>query len=84
MKNNYTQTEKKNWNALYSSHYTSSNHVTKPAWEPINTLAELLKQDYPFNSQEWPRQNFSLQYQYNVNQISDENKENINLRIITV
>lgn len=51
MKNNYTQTEKKNWNALYSSHYTSSKHVTKPAWEPINTLAELLKQDYPFNSQ---------------------------------
>ena len=24
---------------------------------------------------EWPRQNFSLQYQYNINQISDENKE---------
>ena len=47
MKNNYTQTEKKNWNALYSSHYTSSNHVTKPAWEPINTLAELLKQITP-------------------------------------
>ena len=23
----------------------------------------------------WPRQNFSLQYQYNFNQISDENKE---------
>ena len=29
----------------------------------------------PFNSHEWPRQNFSLQYQYNINQISDENKE---------
>ena len=51
MKNIYTKTEKKNWNALYSSHHTSSNHVTKPVWEPINTLAELLKQDYPFNSQ---------------------------------
>ena len=24
---------------------------------------------------EWPRQNFSLQYQYNINQISDEVKE---------
>ena len=29
----------------------------------------------PFNSHEWPRQNFSLQYQYNINQISDENNE---------
>ena len=27
----------------------------------------------PFISHEWPRQNFSLQYQYNVNQISDKN-----------
>ena len=27
------------------------------------------------NSHEWPRQNFLLQYQYNINQISDENKE---------
>ena len=23
----------------------------------------------------WPRQNFSLQYQYNINHIGDENKE---------
>ena len=29
----------------------------------------------PFNSHEWPRQNFSLQYQDNVNQVSDKNKE---------
>ena len=28
----------------------------------------------PFNSQEWPRENFSLQYQYNVKQTSDENR----------
>ena len=28
-----------------------------------------------FNSHEWPRHNFSLQYQYNINQISDENTE---------
>ena len=27
----------------------------------------------PFNSHEWPRQNFSLQYQYNIDQISDKN-----------
>ena len=29
----------------------------------------------PFNSHEWPRQNFPLQYQYNINEKSDENKE---------
>ena len=33
----------------------------------------------PFNSHEWPRQNFSLQYQYNIDQTSDENKENYQL-----
>ena len=35
---------------------------------------------YPFNSHEWSRQNFSLQYQYHLNQISDENKEKYELR----
>ena len=30
----------------------------------------------PFHSHEWPRQNFSFQYQYNINQTRDENKEN--------
>ena len=29
----------------------------------------------PFNSHEWPRQNFSLQYKYNINQMSNENIE---------
>ena len=29
----------------------------------------------PFNSHKWSRQNFSSEYQYNINQISDENKE---------
>ena len=33
----------------------------------------------PFHSQEWPRQNFSLQYQYNIRHTSDENKEIYNL-----
>ena len=27
----------------------------------------------PFNSHEWPRQNFSSQYRYNINQTSDGN-----------
>ena len=32
----------------------------------------------PFNSHEWPGQNFSLQYKHNIKQTSDEKKENIN------
>ena len=35
----------------------------------------------PFNSCEWPRQNFSLLYLYNIMQTSDENKKNINYGI---
>ena len=31
---------------------------------------------------EWPKQNFSLQYQYNINQIRAENKEKYQLGII--
>ena len=30
-------------------------------------------------SQEWPRQNFSLQYQYNIKQTSNENNEKYKL-----
>ena len=33
----------------------------------------------PLNSHEWPRQNFSLQYQYNIKQTSDENKDKYQL-----
>ena len=31
------------------------------------------------NSHEWPKQNFSLQYQYNIKQTSDENIEKYKL-----
>ena len=33
-----------------------------------------------FDSQEWPRQNFSLQNQYNIKQTSDENEEKYQLK----
>ena len=44
----------------------------------------LLNVNYLFNSHEWPRQNFSLQYQYNINQILQmmRIKKNINLGTI--
>ena len=32
-----------------------------------------------FNSHKWPRQNFFLQYQYNIKQTSDENIEKYQL-----
>ena len=49
-------------------------YTTKPDGndELVKKVALVLKL---INSHEWPRQNFSLQYQYNINQISDENKE---------
>ena len=33
----------------------------------------------PVNSYKWPRQNFSWQYQYNIKQKSNENKEKYQL-----
>ena len=42
------------------------------------------KQKHTFiNSHEWPKQNFSIQFHYNIKQTSDENEENINLEIIS-
>ena len=42
----------------------------------FNQLKGFLTKKYIFlfNSHEWPRQNFSLQYKYNIMQTSDENK----------
>ena len=57
-------------------------HKVLACSNPLNAHALELTKDVfaddffePFNSHEWPRQNFSLHYQYNINQISDENKE---------
>ena len=33
----------------------------------------------PFHSHKWPRQNFSLQCQYNIKQAGDENREEYQL-----
>ena len=38
-------------------------------WEYLN----------PFTPHKWPRQNFSLQYQYNVKQAGDKNREEYQL-----
>ena len=50
------------------------------AWKPLYSIIYTLIK--PFNSHEWPRKNFSLQYQYNIKQTSDENKEKYQLGII--
>ena len=50
----------------------------------IFILKKILKLLNPVSrSHEWLRQDFSLQYQYNIKQINDENKENINWRTIS-
>ena len=53
----------------WNDNHISANQPPFPSQSPINILSK------PFNSHEWPRHNFSLQYQYDINQISDEYKE---------
>ena len=50
------------------------------------TVAKVLKTqvvNLPFNSHEWPKQNLSSQYQYNIKKISDE-KIKISIRGLIV
>ena len=42
-------------------------------------FALLFSEQLTKNSHDWPRQNFSLQYPYNIKQKSDENKEKYKL-----
>ena len=42
---------------------------------PLPYFLKKLRMTLTFNSHKWPGQNFSLQYQYNIKQTSDENKE---------
>ena len=58
-------------------HYRTLNSYEWPTKTCLFFLKRISFQilSWPFNSHEWPRQNFSLQYRYNINQISDENRE---------
>ena len=49
--------------------------------DTITVKHEALLLSIFFLSREWPRQNFSLLYLYNIMQTSDENKKNINYGI---
>ena len=63
--------------------FPSTNPITWPIYQfcfnsPQSKPAaahSITAQYWPFTSHEWPRQNFSLPYRYNINQIGDENKE---------
>ena len=46
-------------------------HFDENFIKPCGKASKLL---LPFNSHEWPRQNFSLQYYYSIDQTSDENE----------
>ena len=41
-----------------------------------------MKGSLTFNSYEWPRWNFSQQYQHNIKQTSDKNKKDINYQLL--
>ena len=49
---------------------------------PFDSFAKtlLLRWYFLLHSHEWPRKNFFLQYQYNIKQASNENKEKYQLR----
>ena len=47
-------------------------------WTINETILDIHK-ERAFKSHKWPRQNFSSQYQYNIKQISYENKERFQL-----
>ena len=44
-------------------------------WDRFTVFTQILMFNFNSLSYEWPRQHFSLQYQYNIKQTSDENKE---------
>ena len=47
--------------------------LVKQSWKL--KLPKLIKTNELLNSHEWPRENFSPQYPYNLKPTSDENKE---------
>ena len=60
-------------------------NITRTVWQTVRRITnEILGVKgltwLTLNSHEWPRQNFSLQYQYNIRGTSDENKEKYQLR----
>ena len=44
-------------------------------WDRFTVFTLILMFNFNSLSYEWPRQHFSLQYQYNIKQTSDENEE---------
>ena len=67
----------------YESFVVKGDHSLRGARDGQNYLY-WSKQKHTFiNSHEWPKQNFSIQFHYNIKQTSDENEENINLEIIS-
>ena len=47
-------------------------------YPPTFHQASLIICQDTFKSHKWPKENFSLRYQYNIKQTSNESKENIN------
>ena len=49
------------------------------SWTSLEKRRGLGCKGLTLNSHKWPRENFPLQYQYNIKQTNDENKEKYQL-----
>ena len=56
--------------------------VHHKATPPTFHQASLIICQDTFKSHKWPKENFSLRYQYNIKQTSNESKENIQFQIL--
>ena len=67
----YPDAENRFWTITQYQYYITLHYIVYPDIKPLVGL----EGPQPFNSHEWPRQNFSLKYQYIIKQARDENKE---------
>ena len=64
----------KQWDAIMNLSQIS-HQCFLCGWDRFTVFTQILMFNFNSLSYEWPRQNFSLQYQYNIKQTSNENKE---------
>ena len=67
------------WTKIYNSNlkFVRADKHRRDKNKPLTNVNSVV---WPFTSHEWPRENFSLKYQYNIKHRSDENKVKYQLR----
>ena len=63
------------WGVKDSLTFTGTADLSRAFALQFGQSFEWLSRNKKNNFHEWPRKNFSLKYQHNINHISDENKE---------